>query len=50
VIKAESKGIKYQAKNFSIETNAKEQASDYYLGVFNPDENKTYLIQVNTPY
>ena len=52
LIKAELKGsgVKYQAKNHVHDANPKDQASDYYVGVFNKDENKVYLIPVNGCY
>lgn len=44
VIKAEYKGIKYEAKSFAPEAAPKEQASDYYLTLFDAKENKAYAI------
>lgn len=34
VIKAEYKGIKYEAKSYTAEMGEKDQASDYYVCIF----------------
>ena len=50
MIKAEAKGIKYESKTTQKEMFASEQASDYYLGLLNSDENKVYMLKVSNPY
>ena len=50
VIKAQRKGVKYEAKSYLHDANTKDQASDYYMGVFNSEDNKVYMIPVTNPY
>ena len=54
MVKAEFKdngsSIKYQARNYGHDLDKKDQASDYYLGIFLEQENKVHLIKVNTAY
>lgn len=50
MIKAEKKGIKYIAKSTSHECNPKNQASDYYLGIYNEEDNKVYMVKLSTAY
>ena len=50
VVKAEYKGIKYEAKNYSSEIQDKDQASDYYVAVFDSKDNKAYTIPIKGAY
>ena len=50
VIKAEHKGIKYEAKSYSAEIQEKDQASDYYVAIFDAKDNKAYTIPIKGAY
>eukprot|EP00347_Sterkiella_histriomuscorum_P023078 403336035 len=57
LIKAEYKqgsqaagGVRYQGKNHGHDINPKDQASDYYMGVFVPEENRVFMVPVSTCY
>ena len=54
MIKAEFKdnggSVKYQARNYGHDLDERDQASEYYLGIFLEQENKVHLIKVNTAY
>ncbi len=50
VIKAEHKGIKYEAKSYSAEMGEKDQASDYYVCIFDPNDNRAYTVPVKAAY
>jgi A49-like RNA polymerase I associated factor len=50
VIKAEHKGIKYEAKSYSAEMCERDQASDYYVAVFDSKDNKAYTIPIKGAY
>jgi hypothetical protein len=50
VIKSLHKGVQYEAKNYGRDFTAKDQASDYYLAIFDPDENKAYTIAISNAY
>ena len=49
-MKAAYKGIKYEAKNYSAEMSEKDQASDYYVAIFDSKENKAYTIPIKAAY
>lgn len=46
VLKAEYKSIRYEAKTNSSEAVGKEQASDYYLTLFDSQKNQAYSIKI----
>ncbi|CDW75122.1 UNKNOWN [Stylonychia lemnae] len=54
LIKADFKnangGVRYSAKNFGHDINTKDQASDYYLGVFSAEDNKVIMLPVTSCY
>jgi len=50
VIKAEHKGIKYEAKNYAAEMGEKDQASDYYVCIFDSKDNKAYTVPIKAAY
>lgn len=50
VIKAEYKGIKYEAKSNAAESIGKEQASDYYVTIFDSQKNQAYAIKVESAF
>jgi hypothetical protein len=47
-VKAEYKGIKYEAKSYQSHAAGNQQASDYYLTLFDPDKNVAYALKVNS--
>lgn len=50
MIKAEYKGVKYEAKNDTVEVVEMNQASDYYISVFETEKNVAHLVKVDTPF
>ncbi len=48
MLKAEYKGIKFEAKNHL--PHVRDQASDYYLTIFDPIENKAYPLKIDSAY
>ena len=50
VIKAQFKGINYEAKSYSADMGDKDQASDYYVSVFDSKDNKAYTIPIKAAY
>lgn len=48
IVKAEYKGIKYEAKSYQGHAAGKDQASDYYLTLFDPDKNVAYALKVSS--
>lgn len=50
VIKAEHKGIRYEAKAHTSEAQSRDQASDYFLALFDPKDNKSYCIPLSSAF
>lgn len=46
VVKAEYKGIQYEAKSFASEAAGHLQASDYYVGIFDAQKNQVYNVKI----
>lgn len=47
-MKAEYKGISYEAKAHTQLSAAKDQASDYYMTLFDPTKNQAYAMKVTS--
>jgi len=50
MIKAQNKTVKYAAWSDTVESKPKSQASDYYIGVFDEEKDKCYLVPVSAAY
>lgn len=50
ILKAQFKGIKYQANSYMSDSRVKTQSSDYYLGVWDRKHDKCYLLPVSAAY
>ncbi len=48
--KDNNRGVKYQAKNYGHDVESKDQASDYYIGIYLEQENKVHMVRVNGAY
>lgn len=50
VLKSQSKQVKYTSTSFSADTKPKSQGSDYYIGVYEQNKDKCYLLAVPTAF
>jgi uncharacterized UPF0160 family protein len=48
IVKAEYKGIKYEAKSHASEAVGHLQASDYYIGLFDTVKNQVHAIKIDS--
>ncbi|MFN9905863.1 MAG: hypothetical protein ACK56F_07020 [bacterium] len=46
LLKSHLKSLKYSSTSYTQDTKAKAQASDYYVGVYEPGKDKCYLLPV----
>ena len=50
VIKSAYKKIKYEAVSYGSDVKQRNQNSDYYVGIFDPDKNQMIALPVSTCY
>ena len=50
ILKSKFKNIKYESSSFNSDCRAKQQGSDYYVGVYDSKKDKCYLVPVGVAY
>jgi len=50
ILKSQSKDLKYISSSVAADSKQKNQASDYYIGVFEQGKNKCYLLPAGAAY
>jgi hypothetical protein len=50
LLKSSHKTLKYQSTNFNPDSKAKNQSSDYYVGIYDEAKDKCYLLPVSAAY
>ena len=50
ILKSKYKNVKYESSSFNSDCRAKQQGSDYYVGVYDSKKDKCYLVPVSVAY